>query len=257
MPVSNLLEFLQLTEAQSQKAAAFNEVIAEMEKTIAEKYTVVGSDGDEGDDIVLPYDDTDDLSDRSALRFIYLEIDNSSTRTIEVVHPAVQHIFYVRNTSNYTATIKTPVGDGADVAAGAGQIVYCDGTDCVGLLTNFAAITQVDSYNVNYFGTPTASEVIASFLPVVDVTFPADFFDSRGEVQDNPDGTYEMGVFAEATQIGTISVAVGGAVTFATTSNEEQTCTDIQTLQVRAPATVDPGISGIQLALKGFIQVNQ
>lgn len=260
MATSAILEVPQITEAQSEKATAFNIGVTMLTEAMAEVYSVdsTGADNDTNK-IILPYDDTDDLSDRTALRFIFLNVQAGASGTFTIQHPDSKHLFYVKNNSTETCRIKTEFGATVSMGPGAGQIVYCDGTDCIELLASSSTIRAQDDLAVNYFGTPQSNEVISKTLVARDTTFSADFNGAVGDVGTSPnvDGSVTLTVKRGTTTIGTIVINIGGSFTFATVGNVEQVVNAGQVLTVEAPAGINPTIRDIQFVLPATVSVTQ
>lgn len=129
MSVSALLELYLLTESQSAKATAANTAIGALEKAVSDMYVLTTADTS----VDIPFDDTNDLSSRTALRFVYLVLDTGASGAFDVVHPDNRHLFYCLNSSGYTATIKCSGSTGVEIAYGEGAFLYCDGSEIVQL----------------------------------------------------------------------------------------------------------------------------
>lgn len=262
MPVSTILEIPQLTEAQSQKAATTNIGLSAMAEAIADIYTVDTSVATSTNfEIELEYDDSDDLSVRTALRFIYLNIAAGATHTFRVIHPDAKHLFYAKNSTTQTVTIKTADASGVVLGPGASQIIYCDGTACVGLLAGSTEIAAAADFTVMYFGTPVASEVIAEMITARTVTLQENFLGSVGNVETNPASTYVLDVAdiggVSPIALGTISISTGGSFTFDTTDTGVKTISAGRRLRITAPSTSDASIKDIMIAIAGTVQINQ
>lgn len=251
MSVSNLLEILQITETQSEKMAAFNTAMNQMEKVVAGRYILPSSGVNDNDIFTLPYDDSDDLSDRTALRFIYCEIAPGATDDFTVIHPTAVHFFFVRNKTGHTATFKVAgtAGNTVDVPPYTGQILYCDGTAFTEILISSA--TSAADVSVSFWGTPGPSETIASILLARDTDFLPDFSGIQVTLSSDPSSTYVMEVFSNVTKIGEISIAFNGAVTATTVGGTEKTVSAGDRLRVVAPPTENVSISNIRIAIPG------
>jgi VCBS repeat-containing protein len=262
MSTSSLLQIFQITESQSQKALAVNLAVSQLEQAIADMYEVDTTAADTtGYDLVLDYDDTNDLTSRQALRCIYMVLSADATASFNVIHPQHKHLFFIRNESSYAATVKTDHAGsvGFIVEGGAFLICYCDGTDIIDMSKAFSvpSIIQHESYDVSFYATPVADEVIAKFLVRHDATFMSDFAGSLGIVDTNPAASFVMSVKNGATEIGTITISMGGAYTFTTTASAQINITAGDVLTVNAPAVADTTIKGIVFALNGAMVVDQ
>lgn len=255
MPVSNYLEIPQITESQANKATAFNEAVTMMERAITDTYDLVTT-GVASGDVVLQYDPTDELSDREALRFIYLNIQSGATGAFNIIHPNNRHLFFVKNGSAVPATIKTLDGLGPIVVPGQGQIVYCDGTDCVGLLAGGTQVKAASDFSVNYYGQPTEGETLGLVLVTRDTTFLANFFGAVCIISGVPAIALSLEVKAGATLIGNVNISSGGAITYSTVGAVDKVVLAGTQLTLVCPST-EPGLSNIRLAIPGTVAVNQ
>jgi hypothetical protein len=74
-----------------------------------------------------------------------------------VIAPAVEKTYIVRNFSNATVTVKTSGGNGVAIANAASEVIFCDGT-------NFYSATQFNYIdgNLTVTGTATANNLVAT-----------------------------------------------------------------------------------------------
>jgi len=74
-----------------------------------------------------------------------------------VIAPAVEKVYIVRNFSNATVTVKTSGGNGVAIANAASEVIFCDGT-------NFYSATQFNYIdgNLTVTGTATANNLVAT-----------------------------------------------------------------------------------------------
>lgn len=239
MAVSAILEIPQVVETQSNKATAFNTALGFLEQAIADSYSFTTPLAvTPGFNYSLPFDDANDLSIRTALRFMYLEIQTGATAAFNVIHPDNEHLFFVRNNSGQNATIKTAAGAGVTIRDQGANIVYCDGVDCIAILPEGFTVTTPYDIMFQFFGpqAPNTSEVFAEVLVSRDVFLPANLLDSVFRVGTNPAATYVIDVLDDGVDIGDISISTGGVVTV---TLAEQTVAAGSVLALRAPATVD------------------
>ena len=249
MSVSPYLEILQLNENQAAKATAANAAIAALERALAAPYELDVSIG--GPSIVLAYDTTNDLSDRQALRFIYLRVYGTPAANFELVHPNKPHMFFVFNNTPKKCTIRTVTGSGSavEVPSLMRRLVYCDGTNFIDLggALNITTVTASETFNVSFFAQPTAHEVIATFVIPYDGVFPADFYGFSGKAL-TPSTVFgrQFLIKKNGTTIGTIAFDVNTGVMTATTSGHTaQTVAKGDVLTVQFDHTDSYGISGI------------
>jgi hypothetical protein len=135
MATTTNLEINQLTEAQSGKASSVNIAVEALESALSGIYVLDSTPAaTQSYTFVLPYDDSNDLSDRTALRFMVLEVAQGTDGNITVVHPDRNHIFHVVNRTAYTVTVETVTNDASvTVAANSTAQVYCNGTEIIEL----------------------------------------------------------------------------------------------------------------------------
>jgi hypothetical protein len=74
-----------------------------------------------------------------------------------VIAPAVEKVYIVRNFSNATVTVKTSGGNGVAIANAASEVIFCDGT-------NIFSATQFNFIdgNLTVTGTATANNLVAT-----------------------------------------------------------------------------------------------
>jgi hypothetical protein len=74
-----------------------------------------------------------------------------------VIAPAVEKVYIVRNFSNATVTVKASGGNGVAIANAASEVIFCDGT-------NFYSATQFNYIdgNLTVTGTATANNLVAT-----------------------------------------------------------------------------------------------
>lgn len=79
---------------------------------------------------ILPYV-LEKFGDKSALRFIFLQIIGALAGASEIIHPARNHYFIIDNqtTGGFAVTVKVSGQSGVSVPMGEGRLVYCDGSD--------------------------------------------------------------------------------------------------------------------------------
>ncbi|UUV43794.1 hypothetical protein RCKICKAPOO_53 [Rhodobacter phage RcKickapoo] len=254
MSVSSFLEILQISENQAAKAAAVNLALSQLEAALAGGYTLDVSTL--GATVTLGYDTTNDLSPRAALRFMYLQLQGTPGTAFTVVHPLNPHMFFVFNNTTKKSTFKagaTGTGTTVDVPAGMRRLLYCDGTNFIDLggALDLSTVTARENYNVAFFATPTANEVVATFVAPYDGVFPADFAGSSGKAI-TPPTTFnrDFVVKKNGTTFGTITCASStGIVTMETTGHAAVPVSIGDIITVQFDETDAYGISGIILNL--------
>lgn len=260
MPVSDILQIPVLTEAMAQKTIGVNMAIQSFEKALAGKLDIVTTAATtSGFDVVIPFNTTNDLSAREALRAIYYELLAGATQEFDVIHPNNPHLFLIKNSTTQIATLRTVVGGStANVPPGSTYLIYCDGEDMTKMDFTLNTLTQASDYSASFWGKPDTSQVMARFLVGRTTDFPANFSGSRGRVGANPVTTRTFDVMDDATQIGTISVSAAGAVTFATSGGTAKIVAAGSVLtivnQSGAPDTI---MTDIEIVLLGTVEVAQ
>ncbi|MEX0971534.1 MAG: DUF2793 domain-containing protein [Paracoccaceae bacterium] len=102
-------------------------------------------------------------------------------------------------------------------------------------------------------GTPTSSEELGRPTIVRTLVFPADFAGSVGFVGTLPTAAFSIDIYDDATQIGTVDITTGGAVSFSSTGGLEITVAAGSLLRAIAQSTVDATIADISFTLLGAV----
>lgn len=261
MTVSTNLEIPQLTDAQTEKAVATNTALKAMEDAITHTCTVATTSiTTTGLYVTLPYDNSNDLSDREGLHAIRVVLSAGATQNFGVYHPANPHLFIAVNNTTKVATFSVN-GTGTTYAlpAGATHLLYCDGTDFTRINFTISQLQQAYDFDFDYYGNPgTASTKFLEKLSSRTVTFAADFDGSFGRVDVNPAATETYDVYENNTQIGTVSVTTSGLVQFATLGHGIKNVPSGGTLNVRTQSgTPDATISGLHIIFQGIVTIDQ
>ncbi len=253
MSVSALLQIFQPSESQSEKMTAVNTALGQLERVVADKYTlnagvVISS---ETSLLTLEYDNTEDMSPREALRFIYMEITGAPSQAFTVRHPALPHLFIVNNTTGQDATFEIPTSGATEaiVEAGASNILYTSATGVIKVLADTRV--QKAQIDAQFWGRPDASEVIGRSIISYETVLAVGMPESFGKVTTNPTASFDIDVQRNGTSIGTITVDTGGAFTFATDGGVPRTIFAGNEVTFHAPATVDATIKDIRFAIAG------
>lgn len=261
MSVTPNLELLAISESQTQKATAINTALSQMEEAISSSYTLNTSLAVTANyNVVIPFDDSNDLSDRQALRMVYLDIAAGATADFNVIHPDNPHLFFAKNSSAHTATVKTSVGSGFPLTPSSSAILYCNGVDVINLSNSFVYsnnIKQAYDFDVAVYNKPKSGQVIAKTIIPRDVIFAANFTGSVGVVGINPTAVNELEVKDNGSVIGTVSVSTAGVVTFTTVSGTEKQVTAGSVLTVQNQSTADATLADLNISLVGTISVPQ
>lgn len=257
MPVSSLLEILEVSENQAAKATAANTSIQMLEKALAEILEVVTTSATSpGTDLTLPYA-AGDLGNKDSLRCIAIRLNAGATEVFNVIHPTNKHLFVLINSTSQVATIKCSGQSGVPVGSGDTSLLYCNGTDVIGLnlvaTGGGGALTHPRELSFSYYGSPPASTEIGKIVVANNITFPADFAGSVGFVETNPGSAYAIDVQDDGVSIGTISISAAGAFTFTTTGNAQQIVVSGSVLTLISSATPDGALTEIHVALEGTV----
>lgn len=265
MSVSRILEIPQITEAQANKATAFNEGMSMMERALADRFALNTSSviNLATSTLALPYDGTDDLGNRDALRFIYLDILAGASRFFTVQLPDNPHLFFCKNNTPHSVTIKTATGAGAVILANTSQIIYCDGEDTTALLAGGGTVVNAADLQLSYFGRPAADEVLLSYTSARDITFPADLTGTVGYVTENPAAAYTVRLVARSVatmqrvNFATLTVSTAGTYLMATIDNEPYTVPAGRVIMLEAPDYQDATLLDLQFAIPATVVVPQ
>lgn len=247
MTVTSNLNLLEMRDEQTSKAAAVNLAISGLEDALSEvlQLDVTGATVD----FVLPFDETNDLSDRSALRFILVIVSGTRSTSFNLVHPNNKHLFVVHNTTGQTCFVKTPIDAGVAVDDNAFRLIYSTGAGMVELMSKFESKQVPYDFAVHAEGLLTSSQVVGRLVMTRDVVFPANFTKSVGNVAVNPTSTNVLEVFDDGVKIGEVSVATNGAFTFTTVSGAEQAVVTGSLLTVVNQASADATMAGFACTL--------
>lgn len=246
MSVSSLLELLQITETQSEKMTALNTLVSQLEKVVAGTYTLNTAGGLAA--YTLPYDDSSDLSDRTALRFIRLLLNDAASANFKVIHPPKEHLFFVFNDSSYIATFDAG-GVTVEVKPNSGQILYCDGIDFHLLLS--ALSTVAADFHFQYTGSPGSSEIMGEILVARDTTILDNLSGAQCIVGTRGASTVVLDVLDNTTKFAEVSISsnVLFEPTFTTTVGTTRVISAGDRLRLRAPSTVVADFADVLLTI--------
>ena len=264
MAVSSILEFLALTEAMSQKATAVNTVVGQIEKAITGELTIDCSAAVDSntDEITIPYDNSNDLSNRDALHHMLFKLTGSPSVAYSVIHPNNEHLFFVRNLSGQDATFRTAENalPSVTLANGAIAILYCDGDGILDMSSTFGSgatsnLLMPYDFHFSMFGKQvTGSQVIGYAIAGRDVNFPADLTTSQVVVGTNPTAsTVQFDVKDDGTVIGNFIVADDGTVSMSTVDNTAKSVDAGSVVTLEGPSSVDATLADVHVALVGTV----
>lgn len=245
MSVSNNLELVQPTDTQTNKMAVVSTALSQLERAVSD---VLELDVTAGGNFELPYDDTDDLSDRTALRMVYLHIVGTPSSAVTVYHPDKRHLFYVQNSTDMAVTVRTVTHNGFVIGAGNGNVLLATETEMLRLLGSQSSIHK--DFVVNYWGRPGPAERLATLLVNRPCRIPTSWNGSVGRCGVNPTVEQTIVVSSNGTPIINITVSTAGVFSFARASGSGPILLNVgDVLTFDAPATMDATFSEVQLAL--------
>lgn len=259
MTVSNILEVPLLHEAMAQKTLAVNMALQAMEKAIAGALEIETTAVDGvGIDLPIPFDDTNDLSGRQALRAIFYRLVTGAEYNFDLMHPDNPHLFIIRNDTEVVATLKTLVG-GTSVAvpSGATYMVYCDGANMVKMDFTVISIKQVVDFNFAFYGKPTAGQVLGRILVARDTTFNADLSGIRGVFGVNPLTAHTLELWDDGISFATIEIDTFGNLSCTTNDNSTWTVGAGSVVELRDTSPADLLLEQIEICVQAYVTVAQ
>lgn len=187
---------------------------------------------------------------RSGVRF---RLGGTPAGAFDLRLPANERMFFVTNNSGQTATVGVDPGadgfDGTTVAVSTGKtkLVLCDGTNCV----EYVQGSPSYDFGASFEAAPAVSTVFGRVQISRNITLPANFAGSTGDVAANPTSTYAVDVQDDGVSIGTISVSTGGVFTFSTAGGTAKSVAAGSTVTFITPAGADATVAGFSAALLG------
>jgi hypothetical protein len=164
--------------------------------------------------------------------------------------PNVRRLVAVSNGTGRVATVRNPTGDTIALPAGKQVLIYATGT---GVTRVGASIVDAYDFGMVAFDTPASSAVMGKVVIPRAVTLPANFAGSRGDVDVNPDASFEITVTRNGSTVGTITISTAGAFTFATSGGTVVALVAGDVVRFVAPATADASVAGIAVTLLGAL----
>jgi hypothetical protein len=256
MPVSPILEIPMLTETMAQKTIAVNMALQSMEQAIAGFLSIPTTTGF-FPTFEIPFDDTNDLSPREALRAIYYVIEPGADSEFYLHHPPNPHMFVIKNGTTQQCNLRVAGGPILVLPASVVYLVYCDGVNMIKMDFSLINLTQVNDYDVYFHGAPLAGQVLGRFLVGRDVTFPANLAGAIAKCDVNPLTFWDVGLWANSTNFATLTIASDGDVSGSTTGGAPFTCSIGTVLEFRGPSPADPLVSDIMMYVRATCVVAQ
>lgn len=259
MPLSDILQIPVLTETMAQKTIGVNMAIQAMEKVMTAKLEIAtGAATSTGFDLVIPFDTTNELSPRQALRAIYFRLLAGATHDFDLIHPDNPHLFIIKNDTTRTATLRTVTG-GTTVSLPPSTVflVYCDGLNMVKMDFTLTELTQANDFNFAFYGNPAVDQVMGRVLIGRNTTFPGNLSGAHGRVDVNPLASHNLGLWDDSTQFGTITISSSGSFTFATAGGSPRIVTAGSVLELRNGGSMDPLLDVVELVIPATVKVSQ
>lgn len=259
MPISDLLQIPVLTESMAQKTVGVNMAIQAMEKVMTATLEIATTTATStGFNLVIPFDTTNDLSPRQALRAIYFKLLAGATHDFDLIHPDNPHLFIIKNETTRTATLMTVTGgDEVELPPGGVFLVYCDGLNMIKMDFTLTELTQANDFNFAFYGNPAVDQVMGRVLIGRDTVFPGNLSGARGRVDVNPLVSHSLGLWDDSTQFGTITISSGGSFTFSTTGGNPRTVTAGSVLELRNGGSMDLLLDVVELVIPATVTVSQ
>lgn len=254
MAVTSLLELLAIKEEQSQKATAITTALTQIEQAIAGRLAI---DCTAGGTITLPFDDSSDISGRDALRCITIELNGNPSANFNVVHPDNQHLFFIKNNTNYTANVKTQDGSSLDIPTGQVLLVFCDGEEMVDILADFVprTITVSNDFTLAYYGRIYPNQVLARAYANRKTTFDNDFGScfarvGQGTLDSSPSSDIYLDIIVDGVKRGDVRIGDDSAAVHGNYSGQ-LTFYAGDKIELVAPAVVNDKIRDVYVSLPG------
>lgn len=246
--MSNNLDLDQVSSGQANKETTINDQSGQLDAAMTEDLLV---EVDNSNAATL----TNDQFRRNQFFTIDEDGGTPATAAITITVPAIKRgTFVVINDTAFDVTVEiTSQPDTSPVvSAGDKALLSCDGTN-----VNQPAgggSSGSDFYDVAMAydgGPPGSSEIMAKIAIVREVTFPADFSGSVGDIGTNPTATFDIDVQDDGGSIGTISISTGGVFTFTTVSGTAKVVAAGSILTFVAPASTDATAADFAATLLG------
>lgn len=132
----------------------------------------------------------------------------------------------------------------------AGALLVFDGTNW---WAEGGTVSGGNPYIINCYleGLPSTAEPVLAIKVALAVKFPANFSGSFGRLTANPTATAVYSITKNGSQIGTVSIATGGAFTFATSGGLAQSFAAGDEFGIVAPNPADATLSFVGLTFIG------
>jgi hypothetical protein len=225
--------------AQNQKEVTINDATDALDLAMTASLSVVCTAGG-----------TISVTTLQAQRNVRFALTGTPAAAFDLQLPAVPRLVALVNSTDQVATIKNATGATVALPAGKQALVYSSGT---GVTQVGAAIADAYDFGMVAFETPASSAVMGKVVIPRSVTLPADFAGARGDVDTNPDASFEITVTRNGTTVGTITISTAGGFTFATSGGAAVALVAGDVVRFVAPGTADIAIEGIAVTLVGSL----
>jgi hypothetical protein len=209
------------------KAAAVNYSLGEMAKVISARLVVpwVTQAGVVPPTCYIPYDTANDLSDRSALRCIYMQVTGIVTDSVgfgfgDLRHPDKEHFFFCENLTDkrINVVVDTDTGGSVGILAGKAKMVYTTGAGSIIDVTELLgldATATANDFNLQYYGQPKVGETMCRWMAGRQTVLAVDLAGAVGrtgsyDTQQGASGSMDIKV--NGTKIGYVSIGTVGQV---------------------------------------------
>lgn len=248
MSFSNLLQVLLIAENQNDKFQTHNDGIAALEqaanqvyKSTADTATIAVARTDFQRNTLFKF------SGQTAARIVTFPSTTDAGATINT-----QRKFTVWNASSFDLTLQASTGTGASYVLKSGHFcdVYLDHEDLYAL-NDFNTASPLGAYDIGFFIPSKPNDNVNGLIFTAARAFslPVGLAGSVGAVGTSPTSAATFPLKKNTTSIGSINVAVGGAVTFTFAAAVSFAVGD--TLVVMTPTPQDTTLADVSVTFKG------
>jgi len=243
------LTLSQVSASQNNKEVTINDKGGEIDAALTEVVTLTIDNTNAGT-----------VTQAQLQRAAMLQIDPDGTTppdaaiTITVGTAFKRGNFAVFNNTSFDVTVEVSGQSATPPTVPAGEVfmVNLDGTDVRSAGGGGGGGTSYYDVPMAYSGgPPTSSEVMTSVMIARQVTFPANFSGSYGNIGTNPTATFDIDVRDDGASIGTISISTSGVFTFTTNGGTQKVVAAGSLLEFIAPATTDSTAADMIATLAG------
>ena len=163
----------------------------------------------------VPYTLSNSNGAADEARAMFIVATGNPAEAKNIICPAVSKLYFFRNDTSFTLTLKTSGGSGIAVPAGQYKLLYCNGTDVVESINSLGSLTLVTALGVASGGTGlTSAGALNNVLYSNGTAWVSGPIPSSGAVTSFSAGTTgftpSTGTTGNITLAGTLAVANGG-----------------------------------------------